>query len=202
VTTVALYSQPLLHAVFGAAAGWVGRTVWKPLPAAYQGQPSRLMRRLGAARRSVLMFAGRIAWVRVASGVTLAVAGSLSATLILEAANAAGARASFGHYTEVLQVQDKILTWEIKALAILFGGAIAGTNTRNGLKQGLFVGLTTTFVLFLALSLKGKATLAILLGTVISTMCLSLVGGWFGSQLLPPVVSHKRLHALGPTAAY
>jgi hypothetical protein len=57
-------------------------------------------------------------------------------------------------------------------------------------------------VLAAALASQGQASPAILAGTVISAMCLSVVGGWFGSQLLPPVVSARRPRGFGPATAF
>ena len=199
-TTIALYSAPLLHSVFGIVAGWMGRTIWKPLPSLYPARPSQLMRKLGAARRYVPLFAGRVMWFRVVVGATIAVLGSISATLILDAATAAAAAGAHVYYSEMIEIQDRVLTWEIKALSVLLGASLAGVNTRNGLKQGLFVGLFALFALFLFLAMKGKGTPAILLGTLISTMCLSVGGGWFGSQLLPPVGA-RRPRGMGPATA-
>jgi hypothetical protein len=200
VTTIALYSAPTLHAVFGTLAGWFGQLIWKPLPSLYPGQASKLVRKLGTARRHLSVFAGQVMWIRVAIGATIAILGTLSATLILEAATAAAARGSYGYYSEVLENQDIVLTWEIKALSVILGGALAGFNTRNGLKQGFFVGMFTLFALFLFLGVKGNATPMILVGTIISSMCLSLAGGWFGSQLLPPL-GYKRPRGMGPATA-
>jgi hypothetical protein len=199
---VAWVSQPLLHGVFGGVAGWIGASVWKPLPAPAGPAASRLVARLGAARKALSLFAGRVAWVRVAVGASLAVFGSLFATLMLElAVHAADSRGYVATPAyEIQYMRDRILTWEVKALAILAGAALAGVNTRNGFKQGLFVGVLVVLVLSGALAAQGQATLAILAGTVISALCLSIVGGWFGSQLLPPVVSARRPRGVGATA--
>ena len=47
--------------------------------------------------------------------------------------------------------QDRVVTWEIQALAVLIGGAVAGYNTANGLKQGLYVGLLASAFLMVVL---------------------------------------------------
>jgi hypothetical protein len=202
-TTVALYSQPLLQAAVGALAGWIGRAVWKPLPSA---SPTRVTpaAKIGVPRRPMAsLFQGRVAWVRVAIGSIVAVVGSLSAALILERAIAAGApRGGVAAYHDLMYLQDRILTWEIKALALLFGGALAGINTRNGLKQGLCVGVVATLVLAGVLAAQGRATLPVLGGTALSALCLSLVGGWFGCQLLPPVLPSNRGRGFGTAAAF
>jgi hypothetical protein len=206
LTTVAVYGQPLVQTAFGALAGWIGCTVWKPLPTATVPGGSRLVRKKPV-RRKVSLFAGRVAWVRVAAGAALAVIGSLSATIILEIVLAAAAasnsntRVSYGSdFVALQQMQDQIVTWEIKALAVLVGGAVAGSNTHNGLKQGLCVGVASGSMLVISLGVTHRAAFDVAGLTLISVLSLSLVGGWFGSQLLPPVVPVKRLRGLGPEA--
>jgi hypothetical protein len=195
LTAVALYGQPLIHTTFGAVGGWLGCMIWKPLPLPASPAASRLMRKLGAARRRVSLFAGRVAWFRVFLGAALAVAGSLSATLIFETV----IKYSGDKLSASVELQDWLVTWEIKALAILFGGAVAGSTTSNGLKQGLCVGLVTTAVLLGVQANRNTPTLFAL--TLISSLTLALAGGWFGSQLLPPVVPYKRSRGIGPASA-
>jgi hypothetical protein len=193
-------SELMVHAAFGTAAGWIASSIWKPLPAV-GGAAAPKFGKLGAVRRAMALFGGRVAWLRVGAGATLAVLGSLSATILLEmAVHAAEARITYITPTavEIRSMQESVLTWEVKALAILLGAGLAGSNTRNGVKQGLFVGLAVTTALAIALAWRGQATTSILTGTLISAFCLSIVGGWFGSQLLPPIVRVKRARGMGP----
>jgi hypothetical protein len=195
LSAVTLYGQPLLHTAVGAVGGWVGCIVWKPLPSAAPGG-SRLVRKLKVAGRKVSLFAGRVAWFRVAAGAALAVVGSLSATLVLELV----AKASEGRLATAGDLTDRVVTWEIKALAVLIGGALAGSNTPNGLKQGLFVGLATALVLAGLEARFPDRWLEIAGMIAVSSLALSLVGGWFGSQLFPPVVPYKRRRGFGPAS--
>ena len=96
--------------------------------------------------------------------------------------------------------QDRVVTWEIQALAILVGGAVAGYNTSNGLKQGLFVGLLAS--VFLTAVLFGFSRIAPETATltVFGCFCLCLAGGWFGSQLFPPVIGYRPSRRFGPAA--
>jgi hypothetical protein len=181
-TAIAWYLPPLLHGVLGSLGGWVGSTIWKPLviptlPTA----PGQLGRKMPVARRRLSLFAGRVAWFRVVLGAALAVAGSLSAEFLLDAA----LNASQGKLETTTRMQDRIFTWEIRALCILVGAALAGATTSNGLKQGLVVGLLVTCGLLAMAKHPGTVELAGL--TALSSIMLSLAGGWFGSQLLPPV---------------
>ena len=40
--------------------------------------------------------------------------------------------------------QDLLITWEIKAFLVLLGAVFAGASTKNGLKQGLVVGIVAS----------------------------------------------------------
>jgi hypothetical protein len=176
------YGQPLLQAGCGCLGAWLGAVIWKPsaedtLPVAL-GEEGRPRTALAQAQS---MLAGSVAWFRVAVGSLLAVAGSCWAQFLLDTVLIASA----GRLDTTSHLQDQIFTWEIRALAILFGAAFAGATTHNGLKQGLGVALITTLAL-LALPINHKSANVALL-TVISTFLLGLTGGWFGSQLLPPL---------------
>jgi hypothetical protein len=194
LTVVAVYGQPLLHATFGAVGGCVGYLIWRPLPLApVPGMPGTERKRPPPKRSP---FAGRIAWVRVLLGVALAVAGTMSATMIFDKVLDLGA----GKLATSSDTQDWIITWEIKALALLVGGGLAGATTANGLKQGLAVGLLTSFIL---VSIQGRFAahwLEVALFTLASSFSLCLVGAWFGSQLFPPIVKAPRGGRLGPAS--
>jgi hypothetical protein len=191
VSAVELCGQPLLQGAFGALGGGLGCFVWPPLPIDQRG-PEQVKRKRIFARRNLL--GGRIAWLRVAFGVGIAVAGTLSAAALFDLA----INASAGWLATTDELQDRFITWEIKTLALLMGGAFAGATTSNGLKQGLAVGLTTSAILIgIEISrLDQWAQVAAL--TLVSAFTLSLAGGWFGCQLFPPVVSFKRTARLGP----
>jgi hypothetical protein len=190
-TAVMIYGQPLLHAFVGAVAGWLGSLVWRP--PALPSLPGAPLVRKAAKPRGPSPFAGPVAWVRVAAGAALAVAGTLFAAKVLGGVE----EASGGKLSTLTRLQDQLITWEIKALAVMLGGALAGATTTNGLKQGLCVGLSASAVLVALPAHRGTPTLTGL--TLAATMLLSLVGGWFGGQLLPPVLKWRR-RGLGPMA--
>ncbi len=126
-------------------------------------------------------------------GVILAVAGTLLATLVFEKI----IDISHGSLGTSDELQDRLITLEIKALALLFGGALAGATTRNGLKQGLCVGLVSTVIL-IGIEMKYVDHWVQLAGyTTLAAFSLSLAGGWFGSQLFPPVLRRPRRRHLG-----
>jgi hypothetical protein len=199
ITTVSLYGMPILQAAFGAVGGWVGSLIWRPIrteSTTVRVVPARKAPR--PRRRSPL--AGPIAWVRVLLGAILAVGGTLSAALIFQKVlDVSGGRLSTTH-----ELQDWLITWEIKALAVLLGGALAGATTPNGLKQGLAVGIGASVVL---VGLQARITylpfdvwLKLTALTAVSSFALAVAGGWFGGQLFPPVIRVPRGSRFGPQA--
>jgi hypothetical protein len=194
MTPVALYGMPLLQVVCGAAGGWMGSVLWKPLPA--PGRPTDATRKRGTARRRLPLFAGPVAWVRVVSGVALAVAGALWAKFLFELM----LDASGGKLSTSDAMEDRIVIWEIKAFALLLGGALAGATTSNGLKQGLCVGLIAGALLAGTQLRVPDQRLWLSSLTFVSTLIICLGGSWFGCQLFPPVVRFKRLRTFGPAS--
>jgi hypothetical protein len=191
-TLIALLGQTLLQAVMGAIGGWFGAAVWKPLPDTNSRQVA-VVRPRRFLRRNRNLFRGPVAWIRVALGVSLAVAGTLTATLVFEKI----LDISHGTLGTADELQDRLITWEIKSLALLFGGALAGATTSNGLKQGLWVGLISTVIL-IGIEMSYVERLLHVAGlTAVGVLSLSLAGGWFGSQLFPPVIRRPRGRKLG-----
>jgi hypothetical protein len=89
-------------------------------------------------------------------------------------------------------LQAELVTWEISALAMIAGGALAGATTRNGSKQGLFVGIGTGTVLSGIRLASITHTPQLLVLTLVSALALGFVGGWFGTNLLPPIYQSAR----------
>jgi len=190
LTTVAILGQPILQASVGAVGGWLGAAFWKPLPTEPPGGATP-PRKLGL-RRHMDLFAGPVAWYRVTTGVILAVIGTLTATIVFEKI----LDLSHGALATTDDMQDRLITMEIKALAILLGGALAGATTTNGFKQGLFVGLATTVILVGIEMNYVERWVEVAVFTAVTALCLSLVGGWFGSQLFPPLVKSRQERGL------
>jgi hypothetical protein len=192
LTTIAVLGQPMLQIVVGGVAGWLGSAFWKPLPSATP-ENAPLRKKRDFLRSHLEAFAGPVAWFRVAAGILLAVVGTLTATLLFEKLLDLG----HGALATTDDVQDRLITMEIKALALLLGGALAGSMTTNGLKQGLCVGLGSTAIL-IGIQINYVEHWLQLAGlTAVATLCLGLVGGWFGSQLFPPVFRARRSRNLG-----
>ncbi len=184
---IALYAQPFVHMVFGALGGHIGMRIWKPLPSIQVPElemPKR--KRPTAPSRGILD--GRIHWVRVAMGTVLVIGGVVWSNGIRDWV----VDASQGELKIRTQLQARLVSWEIAALAALLGAALAGATTFNGLKQGLCVGLIAS-VLIMGIHLSSPGfVLETTIFTLASTLCLTLAGGWFGGQLFPPIVIRRR----------
>ncbi len=198
LTEVALFGQPILHLAFGALGGQLGCMIWRPLPALHvpaRGSLGKPHPVLSGLRKSTL-FSGPIAWMRVLAGVGISVGGAVWTKFILDLVLSAG----HGTLNVSSSLQAQLVSWEIFALTMLVGGGLAGATTFNGPKQGLCVGIGTC-ALLVGFQLGAPAiNLPEILFTSTSTICLTLAGGWFGSQLLPPVLTRaqiKRIRSCG-----
>jgi hypothetical protein len=192
-TPVTLYGQPILQTAFGGLGGFIGCLIWKPpaplyLPGAGTGLPSVS----AASSRESTLFAGPVYWWRVLPGIALAVGGSLWANVILDLV----IEASEGKMSVRTHLQANLVTWEITALAMLAGAGLAGATTRNGVKQGLCVGLGVAAVLVGVRLGYANANFDSLLLTAGMALAFGLGGGWFGGTLFPPVVARPK--RLGP----
>jgi hypothetical protein len=185
--SINLFGDPILQAAFGAIGGLTGSLIWKPAPSLTLPErrpaPGPIV-----VSQTPSSFAGPVAWGRVLAGITLAVGGVVWVDIIRDFALEAGS----GQLRIDTHLQAELVTWEISALAILAGSALAGATTRNGLKQGLAVGVGSATILFGIRLAATHVAPDILILTVMSAFCLSLAGGWFGSQLLPPVLASRR----------
>jgi hypothetical protein len=188
LTAIAMIGQPLLQAAFGAVGGFIGSTIWRPMPSlqlllAFADTSPRL-----PPAESPPLFAGPVAWGRVVTGTAVAVGGVIWANVILDFVLAA----SEGKLTIDSSLQAQLVTWEICALAMVVGSCLAGAGTLNGAKQGLAVGVGTSSILLGLGIASGGMPVHLLLFTVTSSLSLGLVGGWFGGQLFPPLNPTRR----------
>jgi hypothetical protein len=189
LTTISLLGEPILQAAFGAVGGTIGSLIWQPLPTLAGHERVRHSLGIGVKTSPKSYFAGPVAWGRVLTGITLAVGGVVWVDVIREFI----LQASNGRLQIDTHLQAELVTWEISALAMLAGSMLAGATTANGLKQGLVVGIGTATVLSCVRLAGNTMTPSLLLLTVMSALCLSAVGGWFGTQLLPPLFApHRR----------
>jgi hypothetical protein len=195
-TTVAVFGQPLLQAVFGAMGGFVGSSIWRPARIVEDPRKADLAKpKVGPAQKpSRARFTGPISWIRVLVGTGLAVAGSLYATTLLRMVM----DASNGKLGVDTYLQADLITWEIKAIAMVLGAAIAGSGRDNGIKQGFLVGLLVGVIQLGIFLGTGAGTLESSILAITVALALGLVGGWFGGQMFPPHVPKPATRTSGP----
>jgi hypothetical protein len=193
VAELALFLQPLIHLIFGALGGFVGTTTWKPLPAV-RLQPLAKISAAAIPLLQISVWSGRVSWLRVFAGTALVVAGVIWAQAILDFL----IRASDGTLSISSRFQDQMVTWEISAIAALVGAGFAGATTVNGPKHGLLTAVGAT-VVFVGLVLGNpNSPLKLPPFMFVSLVVLSVLGGWFGSQLFPPIAGHGRRRRVSP----
>jgi hypothetical protein len=193
---VAMYGLPLLQMAFGAVGGYIGGAIWKPLPSLGAFLPRGDVVLSSGGRKRVSPFSGPIAWGRVALGTTLAVGGTLWATVILDFV----LQAAEGKLTIESHLQAQLVTWEITALAMLAGAAFSGAATINPVKQGLCMGLAAASILIGLRFGSPKFSMNVHIFTFANAVALGLVGGWFGGQVFPPSCG-ARIKSVGPLTA-
>jgi hypothetical protein len=196
LTPVALYGQPILQTAFGAIGGLLGSLIWRPLPRLTIPGDSRPARLLVPSSRKSSLLSGPVSWWRILAGIAVAVGGSLWANVILELVM----EGSEGRLSIDSHLQATLVTWEIVALALLGGGALAGATSANGIKQGLLVGLGVAVVS--AGIRMGAANMQVepIVFSTFAALALGLVGGWFGHQLFPPIMRLARPRGIGPAS--
>jgi len=187
-TAVLLLGQPVLHTFFGAAGGFLGSQIWKPMPILAGPASPQVAPPVFLARTRRSLFEGPVAWGRMFLGSTVAVGGVIWAHVILDAV----LDASQGMLDITDHLQAQLVTWEVMGLAMLAGSALAGAGTANSLKQGLCVGVAVAAVLLgFRLGIRHiSAHELILTGT--SSLALGLAGAWFGGSLFPPLAPAVR----------
>jgi putative membrane protein (TIGR04086 family) len=189
VTEIALYGQTILHVAFGMLGGVIGSSIWRPLPELAMPDldgPDKL--RTHGWQPFFASLRGPVMWGRVFAGIVIVTAGFLWGPALLNSVLVA----SQGTLRISHHLQAQLVTWEIVGLATLFGAAIAGATTPNGLKHGLFVGVGTCIVLignYLGSRIINQDQIIL---TVSSIVTLTIAGGWFGGRLFPPVRASNR----------
>jgi hypothetical protein len=188
------YGLPIAHILFGALGGVIGIMVWKPLPKLDlpTSVPSDQKPVLGTKislppqgdKKVLFPWAGPIAWIRVLVGMAVAVVGGAIGTkpvlkFLVELGGLDPA--------DIIKVQENVAHGELVALSVLIGGTIAGATTSNGLKQGVLVGFGAGIGMSLYFMTTGEgAGVEKMLGPLLSSIFLGPLGGWFGSELMPP----------------
>jgi hypothetical protein len=187
-TAVALYGQPILHMAFGALGGLLGTVIWKPITIVQVPEAAKGVKAVSLPGTSFKFLAGPIYFGRVCLGIFVVVNGVVWSNAILHWVM----NASQGALEIKTHLQAQLIGWEVCALATLFGAGLAGSSTFNGLKQGLCVGVGSSLILVGVYIGSPKTMLETTLIMVFGVMAMTLAGGWFGSQLFPPVRAQKR----------
>jgi hypothetical protein len=186
-----LLSLPILHTVVGAIGGLIGCAIWKPvqdvsLPL-LSPKKQLAIRREAHAGKPMLRWSGPIAWGHIMVGTIVATIGAVNTPAIIDLL----LTASDNKIKIMNSLEDRVAYGEIFSLAILLGGCIAGANSFNGLKQGVYVGITLAFLLAGIFMKDGSVPSVVY--PVLCALFLAPIGGWFGSELLPPAVKfHKK----------
>jgi len=188
VLSLSLFGDPMLQAAVGAVGGLAGGLIWKPIPLVSLPTEPRKSRPIIPVSPRSSSFVGPLAWGRILTGITLAVGGVVWTDVIREFV----LDASEGKLRIDTHLQAELVTWEISALAMLAGGTLAGATTKNGMKQGLAAGIGTGAILGGMRLASSHLSLQLVFLTLLSALALCLVGGWFGSQLLPPIFPRSR----------
>src|SRR5262249_29206714 len=149
IRNIVMYALPILHVLCGALGGLIGSAFWRPLPDVGElssagltpGRqvPSRIVRKAVSDRPRTFSWKGPIHWGRVSVGTAVAVLGAVYTRAGIDWI----VRFSEGSINVTTVLEDQVAFAEFFSLAIMLGGCIAGASTRNGLKQGAFVGLAS-----------------------------------------------------------
>jgi hypothetical protein len=197
MTPVALYGQPILQTAFGAVGGLLGSLIWPPLPRLSLSGVFPSSRIIVPAGKRTPLLTGPISWWRALAGAAVSAGGSLWANVILDLV----LETSEGRLTIDSHLQAQLVTWEIVALAMFCGGALAGATTPNGVTQGLLAGLCVAAISWGARLNGADFQFESVMLAGVAAVSLGLVGGWFGGQLLPPVARVARQKGMGPASA-
>jgi hypothetical protein len=161
--------------------------IWQPTPTLplLQSAPDTARQPAGL---GLAALAGPVYPARVSIGIAIVLAGVFGAQTILELV----LRASQGALSISSHLQAQLISWEIAALITVFGAGIAGSSTFNGIKQGICVGFAAAIIIAGFHFANPRVSFDMMLLTACSALLLSIVGGWFGGTLFPPVLPKRR----------
>lgn len=190
LNSILVYAEPVMHMALGGLGGGLGMLIWRPTPSLPELESSNPSPAPAAAWGYffVKMFSGPIHIGRVCAGAFVIVIGVVWANAILEFL----LRASGGALAISSQLQAQLVSMEISALVGIVGAGFAGATTRNGFKQGLCVGIGASMIVVGIQASGPKFTIESTVSTVSAIIAIALVGGWFGSQLFPPLSGKRR----------
>lgn len=186
--TLFIYAEPIVHLGTGALGGALGMLIWRPIPHLPDLENSAPVPAAPFSISLEGMFAGPVYLGRVCAGSFLIVVGVVWSQAIVDFL----LRASHGALSISSKMQAQLVGLEIVAFAAMLGAAFAGATTRNGLKQGLCVGLCASVIILGIQFGNPKFTIESGIFTVGGIAVVSLIGGWFGGQLFPPLMPRRR----------
>ena len=196
-SSVLIYAEPIIHLVTGAFGGALGMLIWRPIPVLpeFEGSSNPVpLPGLGAVLGD--MFSGPVYMGRICVGAFVVVIGVVWSQAIMEFL----LRNTNGTLALTSKLQAQLVSLEIAALVVMIGAAFAGATTRNGLKQGLCVGLAASAIVLGVQISDPRFVLESAFTTLTGIVGVTLVGGWFGGQLFPPVTGRKRKRGLSSYA--
>lgn len=179
---IIFFAQPFFHLVAGLIGGFIGYRIWRPVPL-FRVEDDMGKSGFGVPRPNKKLWKGPIHIVRVLLGAGVALAGAVFARQILDSImrNMQGTFHIRDHLT------DKLVLYQVIALAALAGGAIAGSSSRNGFKQGVCASVLAA-ALYLGVQLANpKSVLEIVVFSTFGVAVMTILGGVFGSKLFPPL---------------
>jgi hypothetical protein len=185
-----MFGLPVQNLIAGAIGGLIGCWVWRPLPMAADPRYASMSKKAPARREPVpklIRWTGPIAWVRVLLGTGIALVGALNAPRIVDFV----LRASENKLQVMTQLENQVAYGEVFGLSIILGGIFAGATRINGLKQGVCVAFLLSIAMVGFLFRSADENGFSVLFPILSALLLAPVGGWFGSELLPPVSRHR-----------
>jgi len=184
------FGQPLLHVVFGAIGGWMGKSIWTPTPRLMLPESKSLA--VPPPTFEMRWLHGPIAWTRVIAASTIMACGVIWSNMILNWM----IDASQGALNVTTHFQARLISWEIAGLTMIAGAILAGSTSWNGTKQGLCAGIGAA-VLYAGFQIENPTFQLETAVFVVSCMLgLGLAGGWFGGHLFPPVSPGRRLQRI------
>jgi hypothetical protein len=208
-TQLVLWLPPILLTVCGAIAGAVGSWIWAAVPEL--DMPAPLLKKSSSIellQDSPTDVERPTRWMRIVFAAAFIVAGMGLAEKVRGMAE----KASGGMLKVESRGQGKFMSWQMATLAVLLGGAYAGAGTGAGIRHGLYTGvlagigggiLTMTrgaftqpeeyLLKYMKLDAAGPTDPVAVMGIGFGVLVATLVGGWFGAQLFPPLApSHMR----------
>jgi DNA-directed RNA polymerase subunit RPC12/RpoP len=187
-TAIAMYGQPIMHMAFGALGGLIGMLIWKPLPRILIPEGAGAAKVVALPAPTFQFLDGPIYLGRVCLGIFVVVNGIVWSNAVLNWVM----HASQGALEIRTHLQSQLISWEVCGLATLVGAGLAGASTFNGLKQGLCVGIGSSLILAGVQLGNPKFLLETTVLMILGIMIMTIAGGWFGSQLFPPLQARKR----------